>query len=217
MDDQSISWLLHYLLHRADKTQQGRNSRKMSTVAILGFHFGRYHDVAPLSFLRNISLASLLSSLTIFDWSDLLQILRKPAAFSFEILCIIVFKLSINGRVVRGLFYDWLSTMSGVLCRTGPSVDWSGFPLSVTVLYSTDGLSKKNNNCLLIRFSIFHVWIFVLNQGMYLLRPAPWGMVLVEPLKRYQDPVCWNGLKYFSPPKWQVPITSQKRLETFFK
>ena len=26
MDDQSISWLLHYLLHRADETQQGRNS-----------------------------------------------------------------------------------------------------------------------------------------------------------------------------------------------
>ena len=26
MDDQSINWLLHYLLHRADETQQGRNS-----------------------------------------------------------------------------------------------------------------------------------------------------------------------------------------------
>ena len=38
-DDQSINWLLHYLLHRADETQQGR------------------------SFLRSISLAPLFSKL----------------------------------------------------------------------------------------------------------------------------------------------------------
>ena len=45
----------------------------------------------PWSFLRSISLASLFSSLSIFGWSDLLQILRKLAAFSFAVLYIIVF------------------------------------------------------------------------------------------------------------------------------
>ena len=52
------------LLHRADETQQGRNS-SVSTVAILGFQFGLYH-VAQLSFLRSISLASLFTSSCIF-------------------------------------------------------------------------------------------------------------------------------------------------------
>ena len=46
----------------------------------------------PLSFLRSISLASLFSSRFSFDWSDLLQILRKPAAFSFAAVDIIEFK-----------------------------------------------------------------------------------------------------------------------------
>ena len=46
------------------------SSKQLSTVAILRFHFGLYHVVAPLSFLRSISLASLFSSLSIFGWSD---------------------------------------------------------------------------------------------------------------------------------------------------
>ena len=50
--------------------------------------------------LRTTYLASLSSSLSIFDWSDLLQILRKPEAFSFAVLCIVVFRLfSILGAV----------------------------------------------------------------------------------------------------------------------
>ena len=67
-----------------------RDWTKLSTVEILGFLFGLY-VVVPLSFLRVISLASLLS---IIGWSGLLQILRKPAAFSFAVLCIVfrVFK-----------------------------------------------------------------------------------------------------------------------------
>ena len=56
-----------------------------------GFQFGLYRVVAPLSFLRSISLASLFTSLSIFGWSDLLQILRRRAAFSFAVLCIIMF------------------------------------------------------------------------------------------------------------------------------
>ena len=52
------------------------------------------HGVASceaLSFQRSISLASLFTCLSIFGWSDLLQILRKQAAFSFAVLCIIMF------------------------------------------------------------------------------------------------------------------------------
>ena len=53
------------LLHRVDETHATR-SKQLSTVAVLGFQFGLYHDVVPLSFLRCISLASLVSSLFIF-------------------------------------------------------------------------------------------------------------------------------------------------------
>ena len=45
--------------------------------AIVGFQFGLYHVVVPLSFLFSINLASLFAILSIFGWSDLLQILRK--------------------------------------------------------------------------------------------------------------------------------------------
>ena len=51
----------------------------------------RWYNVE--SFLRSISLASLITSLSIFGWSDLLQILLKPAAFSFAFLWINVFRL----------------------------------------------------------------------------------------------------------------------------
>ena len=47
--------------------------------------------VAPLSFSRSISLASLFLILSIFGWSDLLQILHLRAAFSFAVLCIFMF------------------------------------------------------------------------------------------------------------------------------
>ena len=35
------------------------SQKQLSTVAIVGFQFGLYHVVVPLSFLRSISLASL--------------------------------------------------------------------------------------------------------------------------------------------------------------
>ena len=66
-------------------------SKQLSTVAILGFQFGLYRVVAPLSFLRSINLASLFTSLSIFGWSDILRILRKQAAFLFAVLCTIMF------------------------------------------------------------------------------------------------------------------------------
>ena len=43
------------VLTRRDPTR----SKQLSTVAILGFQFGLYHVVVPLSFLRSINLASL--------------------------------------------------------------------------------------------------------------------------------------------------------------
>ena len=64
MEDQSINWLLHYLLHRADEAQLTR-SKQMSTVAIVGFQFGLNHVVVSLSFVLSITLASLFSSLII--------------------------------------------------------------------------------------------------------------------------------------------------------
>ena len=45
---------------------------------------GQRHD--------SISLASLITILSIFGWSDLLQILRKQAAFSFAVLIIMFFE-----------------------------------------------------------------------------------------------------------------------------
>ena len=64
-DDQLISRLFHYLLHRADETQQGRNS--CPRLQLFDFQFGLYHIVVPLNFLRSIprsiSLASLFYSL----------------------------------------------------------------------------------------------------------------------------------------------------------
>ena len=42
-------------------------SKQLSTVAILGFQFGLYHVIAPLSFLRSISLASLFTTLFILS------------------------------------------------------------------------------------------------------------------------------------------------------
>ena len=74
-------------------------SKQLSTVAILGFQFGLYHVVAPLSFLHStISLASLFAILSIFACSDLLQILRQQAAFSFAVLCIIMFFLKLEWK-----------------------------------------------------------------------------------------------------------------------
>ena len=57
----------------------------------LAFRFGLYRVVAPLSFPHSISLASLFTSLSIFGWRDLSQILRIYRQHfrlrSFAILC----------------------------------------------------------------------------------------------------------------------------------
>ena len=68
-----------------------RNVRSAQRHHVTPFQFGLYHVVALLRFLRGISLASLFAILSIFGWSDLLQILRKQAAFSFAVFCIIIF------------------------------------------------------------------------------------------------------------------------------
>ena len=61
-------------------------SKQLSTVAILGFQFRLYHVVAPLSFLRSISLASLFAVLTItltaFHFLKRIHICYLPAGRS---------------------------------------------------------------------------------------------------------------------------------------
>ena len=52
MNDQSTSWLQLATPCWRDPTR----SKQLSTVAILRFQFGLYHVVAPLSFLRSITL-----------------------------------------------------------------------------------------------------------------------------------------------------------------
>ena len=60
MDDQSIAWLLHYLLHCVDETQQGRKG-----YPIHGCNY--WLSVWTLS----CRFASLFSSLPLFGWNSL--------------------------------------------------------------------------------------------------------------------------------------------------
>ena len=78
VNDRSISLFLHYLLHRADETQQGRNS--CPRLQFLAFSLDSI-----------MWLSRYVSSLSIIGWSDFLQTLRKPVAFSIAVLFIIVF------------------------------------------------------------------------------------------------------------------------------
>ena len=48
MNDQSISWILHYLLHRADETQQGRNS--CPRLQFLAFSFDSIMSLSRYAF-----------------------------------------------------------------------------------------------------------------------------------------------------------------------
>ena len=84
MQDLDLSFIWgHHHLHFAGRlitsklaTPWGRDptrSKQLSTVPILGFQFGLYHAVAPLSFLRSISLALLFAILSIFGWPDLFR------------------------------------------------------------------------------------------------------------------------------------------------
>ena len=51
---------------KANNCNRGQLFRQLSAVAIVGLQFGLYHGVAPLSFLRSISLASLF--VTFYFW-----------------------------------------------------------------------------------------------------------------------------------------------------
>ena len=58
-DDRPINRLLHYLLHRTDETQQGRNScPRLQMLQFLAFNL----DSIMPCFLRSISLASLFGN-----------------------------------------------------------------------------------------------------------------------------------------------------------
>ena len=75
------------------------------------FQYGPYRVVAPLSFQSSISLASLFTSLSIFGWSDILQILRRQAAFSFAVLCIIMFNW--ENKAWRYIIQAWTRDSMG--------------------------------------------------------------------------------------------------------
>ena len=92
-----------------------------------------------------------------FGWSDLLQILRKPAAFSFANLYIIVFRLSIIFAAV-GLFisdmllifnmvWPWLfseTISSACSCLIAVTTWYSGFPVVLCHAFGCDiGQSVK--------------------------------------------------------------------------
>ena len=68
-----------------------KDDRKNQEYHVVSAVIWKLTKTVPLSLLRSFSLASMFTSLSIFGWSDLLQILRKPAAFSFVVLYIILF------------------------------------------------------------------------------------------------------------------------------
>ena len=57
--------------------------KQLSTVAIVGFQFGLYHVIAPLSFLRSISLASFCYS--VYFW--LIRSFTDPAFTGSIFVC----------------------------------------------------------------------------------------------------------------------------------
>ena len=59
-----------------------KRSKQLSTVAIVGFQFGLYHVVAPLSFLRSINLALFV---TFYFW--LIRSLTDPAFTGSIFVC----------------------------------------------------------------------------------------------------------------------------------
>ena len=68
-------------------------SKQLSTVAVLGFQFGLSHVVAPLSFLRSISPASLFSCLLFLaDQTFYRSYVNRQPWFSFAVLCIVMFR-----------------------------------------------------------------------------------------------------------------------------
>ena len=107
---QSTSWILHSF----EETQQGRNSCPRLQ---FGFQFGRV--VAPLSFLRSISLASLFTSLSIFGWSDLLQTYVNRQHF----------RLSVE------------TVVFGYICWFSSSCDRNGqsYPVEYRILFGNGG------------------------------------------------------------------------------
>ena len=92
VDDQPINWLLHYLQHRGDETQQGWKS--CPGLQFLAFGLD-YHVFVPLSFLRRDSIS--LGSLLLFPLWGLMAnqifyrsyvILQQLCLRSFASLCL---------------------------------------------------------------------------------------------------------------------------------
>ena len=60
------------------------SQKQLSTVAIVGFQFGLYHVVSPLSFLRCISLASLFTKVEQEKWKDAFCTLSSRHFYLFD-------------------------------------------------------------------------------------------------------------------------------------
>ena len=102
-----------------------------------------YRVVAPLSFPRSISLASLFTSLSIFGWSDLLQILHNVDRQHFRLL-------SFASLYLNLLVYDWSifrssSKISGNLQR--PSIIFRNFwKMLATSVWPSEKFSRIFGN-----------------------------------------------------------------------
>ena len=88
-DETQIQIFADWLMSHAKRVT--KDDRKNQEYHVVSAVIWKLTKTVPLSLLRSFSLASMFTSLSIFGWSDLLQILRKPAAFSFLVLYIIVF------------------------------------------------------------------------------------------------------------------------------
>ena len=133
-----------------NKTQQGRNS--CPRLQFLAFSLGSIMSLpGPLSFLRSISLISLFSSLSIFGWADLLQILSVIAAFSLAVLFIIVFELS---SIFGGLY-----ALSDPICCS--FLTWFNYDFSEGQFLSVLSFLVVATTCMIFRiFSIVYCHAF---------------------------------------------------------
>ena len=73
-----------------------KRSKQLSTAAILGFQFGLYHVVAPLSFLCSISLASLFA---IIPMHEVTRNPRVPERFLSLLLRVAAWSNPSTGRM----------------------------------------------------------------------------------------------------------------------
>ena len=142
MNDQWISWLLHYLLHRAYETQQGRNS---CPGLQFGFQFGLYRVVAC-----SISLASLLTSHKIHIFSPPCNILYISVKVQVEGTLILI--LTNYLTLLPRMFFGWCTACTNCFLEK--------FPLQECFFWSPPPPPPGSSNCLPLRWMVpvFRTW-----------------------------------------------------------